>query len=65
MINLLDPDVVVLGGGVSNVPWLYDEGAERARANIFSDVRDTPILQNRLGDSAGVFGAALLPEVTD
>lgn len=60
VINLLDPDVVVLGGGVSNVPWLYDEGAERVRANIFSDVRDTPILEHELGDSAGVFGAALL-----
>ncbi len=61
VINLLDPDAVVLGGGVSNVPWLYQEGAERVRANIFSDIRDTPILPNVLGDSAGVFGAALLP----
>lgn len=60
VINLLDPDVVVLGGGVSNVEWLYREGAERVRANIFSDVRDTPILRHQLGDSAGVFGAALL-----
>ncbi len=62
VINLLDPGAVVLGGGVSNVRWLYEEGAERVRANIFSDVRDTPILRNQLGDSAGVFGAALLPE---
>ena len=62
VINILDPDVVVLGGGVSNIPFLYTEGAEAVRANIFSDVQDTPILQNRLGDSAGVIGAALLNE---
>ncbi len=64
VINLLDPDVVVLGGGVSNLWWLYDEGLERVRANIFCDVRDTPVVRNRLGDSAGVFGAALLPGAT-
>ena len=60
VINLLDPDAIVLGGGVSNVPWLYSDGTERVRANIFSDVQDTPILRHQLGDSAGVFGAALL-----
>lgn len=60
VINILDPEAVVLGGGVSNVPLLYDEGTEAVHANTFSDVADTPILENELGDSAGVFGAALL-----
>lgn len=60
VIDILDPDIVVLGGGVSNIPFLYDEGAERVRADVFSDFCDTPIVQHRLGDSAGVFGAAFL-----
>ncbi|MDE3098417.1 MAG: ROK family protein [Verrucomicrobiota bacterium] len=59
VIDVLDPDVVVLGGGVSNFRALYTEGvAETARA-IFSDSFETPIVKNKLGDSAGVIGAAL------
>lgn len=61
VINILDPDVVVLGGGVSNIDFLYTEGRDAVHANIFSDVRDTPIVRHQLGDSAGVVGAALLP----
>lgn len=60
VINILDPDVVVLGGGVSNIPFLYDEGKNLVYKNVFSDLVDTPILPNKLGDSAGVFGASLL-----
>jgi len=60
VINILDPDIVVLGGGVSNVAFLYDEAAEAVRSNIFGDVRETPIVANEMGDSAGVLGAALL-----
>lgn len=60
VINIVDPDVVVVGGGVSNIPFLYTEGAEAVRANIFGDVQETPIVANEMGDSAGVFGAALL-----
>ncbi len=60
VIDILDPDIVVLGGGVSKIPFLYEEGAERVRAEVFSDFCDTPIVQHQLGDSAGVFGAALL-----
>lgn len=60
VINIIDPDVVVLGGGVSNTPFLYDEGKNLVYKNVFSDLVDTPILQNKLGDSAGVFGASLL-----
>jgi fructokinase len=58
VISVLDPDAVVLGGGLSNIDELYREGYERVRHYAFhSDLR-TPLLRNRLGDSAGVFGAA-------
>ena len=60
VINILDPDVVVLGGGLSNIPFLYDEGKRLVYKNVFSDLVDTPILKNKLGDSAGVIGASLL-----
>ena len=60
VIDILDPDAIVLGGGVSNVPFLYDEGRDAVYDQVFSDLVDTPILQNKLGDSAGVFGACLL-----
>jgi len=63
VINIVDPDAIVLGGGVSNIPFLYNEGSKIVQNNIFSDFSDTPILPNQLGDSAGVFGAALLPEL--
>jgi fructokinase len=45
---------------VSNISFLYDEGIAAVRENIFSNKDDTQILPNKLGDSAGVFGAALL-----
>lgn len=60
LINILDPDIVVLGGGVSNIPGLYTHGVEAVRQVIFSDYLDTPIVQHTLGDSAGVIGAALI-----
>lgn len=60
VIDILDPDVIVLGGGVSNVDFLYTEGRNAVYGLVFSDLVDTPILKNKLGDSAGVFGAALL-----
>jgi len=60
VINILDPDVIVLGGGVSNIPFLYDEGKKAVYDNVFSDLIEIPILKNSLGDSAGVFGACLL-----
>ncbi|MFT4031404.1 MAG: ROK family protein [Siphonobacter sp.] len=58
--NLLDPDVIVIGGGVSNIDLLYTEGVERAKKHIFNPNPDALIVKNELGDSAGVFGAALL-----
>ena len=61
LIDILDPSAIVLGGGVSNLDMLYDEGVERVREYVFNDELSTPILRNALGDSAGVLGAALLP----
>lgn len=60
VIDILDPDAIILGGGVSNIDFLYTEGRNAVYGKVFSDLVDTPILQNKLGDSAGVFGAALL-----
>ncbi|MEM4391575.1 MAG: ROK family protein, partial [Candidatus Nitrosotenuis sp.] len=60
VIDILDPDAIVLGGGLSNIEFLYDEGRDAVYKNVFSDIVDTPILRNRLGDSAGMFGAAVL-----
>jgi fructokinase len=60
VIDILDPDVIVLGGGLSNIDFLYVEGKESVYDKVFSDLVDTPILKNKLGDSAGVFGACML-----
>lgn len=60
VIDILDPDVIVLGGGLSNIDFLYTEGKDSVYRKVFSDLVDTPIIKNKLGDSAGVFGAALL-----
>lgn len=63
VISLLDPDAVVLGGGLSNIDELYGEGSALIRHYAFHDRLRTPILRNRLGDSAGVFGAAWTGQV--
>ena len=61
LVNILDPDAIVLGGGVGNVDLLYTEGFERAKKYVFNSGKlNTPFLKPKLGDSAGVFGAALL-----
>jgi len=60
LIDVLDPDVVVLGGGVSNFDALYTEGVAEVARYVFSDSLETPIVKNQLGDSAGVIGAALI-----
>ncbi len=61
VINMLDPDAVVIGGGVGNLDLLYEPTTRLAILNhIFNDRFDTPLLRPTLGDSAGVFGAALL-----
>jgi fructokinase len=60
LANVLDPDVIVLGGGLSNIDELYTGGVERVREAVFSDYFDTPIVRNELGDASGVIGAALV-----
>jgi fructokinase len=59
-INLLDPDVIVLGGGLSNIDALYTRVPERWGAWIFSDRVDTRLVRARHGDASGVRGAAWL-----
>ncbi|TMB09735.1 MAG: ROK family protein, partial [Deltaproteobacteria bacterium] len=60
VIDILDPDVVVVGGGLSNLDVLYTQGRDAVARYVFNDELTTPIVANRLGDSAGVIGAALL-----
>lgn len=60
IVNILDPDVIVIGGGVGNIDLLYDRGRESVKKYIFNHTLDTPIVKPSLGDSAGVFGAAYL-----
>jgi fructokinase len=60
VVNLLDPDAIVLGGGLSNMTHLYTELPRRIPAYAFSDTTTTPILRNKHGDSSGVRGAAWL-----
>jgi predicted NBD/HSP70 family sugar kinase len=61
IINIIDPDVIVIGGGVGNIPEIYTAGVEETRKYVFNNgVLDTPIVKPLLGDSAGVFGAAYL-----
>lgn len=60
VIDIVDPDVIILGGGVGNIAQLYSEGVDWARKFVFNNRLDTMFLRPSLGDSAGVFGAALL-----
>jgi fructokinase len=60
VINIIDPDVIVLGGGVSNINSLYDEVPAGWGRYVFSDRVDTQLARARHGDSSGVRGAAWL-----
>ena len=60
LIDILDPDIVVIGGGVSNFTAIYSEGVAAVKKYVFTDELETPIVKHQLGDSAGVFGAALV-----
>jgi len=60
IVTLLDPDVIVLGGGLSNMAHLYEDVPDIMRRRVFSDVCDTPIVRAAHGDSSGVRGAAWL-----
>ena len=60
VVNILDPEVIVLGGGLSNIKELYSEGYKELKKYVFNPTFNTPIIRPKLGDSAGVYGAALL-----
>ena len=60
VVNIIDPEVIVLGGGLSNINELYTEGYNELKKYVFNPTFSTPILKPKLGDSAGVYGAALL-----
>lgn len=60
IINMIDPDVIVIGGGVGNIDLLYTNGLAEVKKHVFNPACTTQILKPKLGDSAGVFGAAFL-----
>ena len=59
-INILDPDVIVLGGGMSNVDELYELVPPQLASYVFGREAETPIIRSKHGDSSGVRGAAWL-----
>lgn len=60
VINLLDPDVIVMGGGASQIPRLYQNVPARLKEYVFGTETNTPLLPARHGDASGVRGAAWL-----
>lgn len=60
IINVVDPEVIVIGGGLSNQQGLYDRGVESIKRSVFSRNFNTKIVRAQLGDDSGVIGAALL-----
>ncbi|WP_072562553.1 ROK family protein [Granulibacter bethesdensis] len=60
IVNVLDPDAIVLGGGLSAMDHLYSALPGLMTRHVFNDGCDTPVLKNRHGDSSGVRGAAWL-----
>ena len=59
-MNILDPDAIVLGGGLSNIESLYVDVPKLWGSWVFSDRVDTRLMKHRYGDSSGVRGAAWL-----
>jgi fructokinase len=60
MVNILDPDIIVLGGGVSQVPSLYEDVPKRLKEYVFGKEAGTPVVVAKHGDASGVRGAAWL-----
>lgn len=60
IVNMLDPTAIVIGGGLSRIELLYSKGIKEVEKHTFNPKLYTPILPPQLGDSAGVFGAAML-----
>lgn len=62
VVNIVDPDIIVIGGGIGNIDELYTDSHDRIKPYVFNNDFQTPIVKPALGDSAGVFGAAFLTE---
>ena len=60
IINVLDPDIIVLGGGMSNINFIYENIDFRLKKYVISDTFHTKVVKNYHGDSSGVRGAAWL-----
>ena len=60
VVNVLDPDVIVIGGGVGNIDAIYQAGVASVNKYVFDHQFEAPVVKPLLGDSAGVFGAAYL-----
>jgi predicted NBD/HSP70 family sugar kinase len=60
VINIVDPDAIVIGGGLGNIDELYTLGVAEVQKNVFNHRLDTAFFKPVLGDSAGVYGAAYL-----
>ncbi len=60
LVNMIDPDVIILGGGMSNVSSLYADVPALMASHVFTDHFNTPIVKAKYGDSSGVRGAAWL-----
>lgn len=60
VINIIDPDAIVIGGGVGNIDEIYTYGVEEVKKHVFNHRLDTKFFKPKLGDSAGVFGAVFL-----
>ena len=58
--NILDPDVIVLGGGMSNIDFIYENINDALKKYVFTDTLHTKVVKNIHGDSSGVRGAAWL-----
>ena len=66
IINVIDPEVIVLGGGLSNIEFLYTKVPQLWSKWVFSDKTETKLVKNKHGDSSGVRGAAYLwPDLSD
>ena len=60
VVNIIDPEVIVLGGGLSNIDELYTEGYNELKKYVFNPTFKTPLIKPKLGDSAGVYGLSLI-----
>jgi predicted NBD/HSP70 family sugar kinase len=63
--NCLDPDIIVVGGGVGNIAEIYTDGVSSLNQFIFNNYCSVPVIRPELGDSAGVFGAAALTNTSE